>query len=183
MRNKIIIGIIVLLVIFMLVVRYLFRSGFNTFKEDIANFEIQLYDEFSKAKKNKLDSLQNDAKLLEKFNELFNDSLAISKKDTSFSILYLSEVLQFQLYSIAFIDCVEHCALIELRNEKVNNEIKKKERYYKRKFGSVFEEWYDNFKEDKLIDKLYDSTNCDKYYPKFQKYQLIRKPGLSSKGF
>ena len=53
MKNKILIGVALLLIIVVIVVRYEFKQKFEVFKTEIANYELNQLDNFRKEKENR----------------------------------------------------------------------------------------------------------------------------------
>ena len=99
MKNRILIGVALILIAVVIVVRYEFKQKFEVFKTEIANYESNQLDNFRKEKEKRIATLSSgDKKIFQFFTEQFDESKSISERDTTFSFLYLSETINTKLH-------------------------------------------------------------------------------------
>ncbi len=90
MKNKVLIGIVALLALLLLSVRFMFNSKFEEFKVSVQQYENEQLANFQQEKNKKISQLSNE-RMAQLFNQYFNESKSIIEKDSTFSFLYLSE--------------------------------------------------------------------------------------------
>ena len=114
MKNKILIGVAILLILIVIWVRHEFKETFEVFKTSVSQYETEQLESFKKEKESRVASLSNgDKKIYQLFTEQFDESKAISEKDTSFSFLYLSGSVKYKVASLKYIDCLNSKCLID----------------------------------------------------------------------
>lgn len=166
MKNKILIGIAVLLILLVVVVRYEFKEKFEVFKTSISQYETTQLESFRKEKENRIASLSNgDKKVLQLFTEQFDESKAITEEDTSFSFLYLSDKVKYKTASMKYIDCLNNKCIIDEQNEASQKLITAKEKELEKKYGETFSMWYPKLKDEKLLKKTNKSGECSNFFP------------------
>ncbi|OSZ81148.1 hypothetical protein CAP36_07910 [Chitinophagaceae bacterium IBVUCB2] len=166
MKNKILIGVALLLLSLVLLIRYQFRTKFETFRTEISHYETAQLEIFRKEKEARLLLLSNgDTKIYTLFTQFFDESTAISEKDTSFSFLYLRKNIKYKYASIKYIDCLNSKCIIEEQNEVNKKLINNKVSEFQKKFGETFSLWYPKFKDEKLLRKLNISDECINFFP------------------
>jgi hypothetical protein len=163
MRNKILLGIAILLVLLVLSVRYIFKNQFAEFEVSIRKYESEQLEDFKREKEIKIAQLSNEG--LEKiFNEYFEESKSIIEKDTTFSFLYLSESVKYKMGRLDYFDCLHQKCIVEKENETTKKQITLKEKELEKKFGSTFTSWYPKLKDEKLLQKTSRIGNCSGFY-------------------
>jgi len=163
MRNKILLGIAILLVLLVLSVRYIFKNQFAEFEVSIRKYESEQLEDFKREKEIKIAQLSNEG--LEKlFNEYFEESKSIIEKDTTFSFLYLSESVKYKKGRLDYFDCLHQKCIVEKQNETTKKQITLKEKELEKKFGSTFTSWYPKLKDEKLLQKTSRIGNCSGFY-------------------
>jgi hypothetical protein len=163
MRNKILLGIAILLVLLVLSVRYIFKNQFAEFEVSIRKYESEQLEDFKREKEIKIAQLSNEG--LEKFfNEYFEESKSIIEKDTTFSFLYLSESVKYKMGRLDYFDCLHQKCIVEKQNETTKKQITLKEKELEKKFGSTFTSWYPKLKDEKLLQKTSRIGNCSGFY-------------------
>jgi len=166
MKNRILIGVALILIAVVIVVRYEFKQKFEVFKTEIANYESNQLDNFRKEKEKRIATLSSgDKKIFQFFTEQFDESKSISERDTTFSFLYLSETIKYKVASVKYIDCLNSKCVIDMQNEKVKELIDEKEKELEKKFGETFSLWYPKLKDEKLLKKVNKSGDCSNYFP------------------
>jgi len=163
MRNKILLGIAILLVLLVLSVGYIFKNQFAEFEVSIRKYESEQLEDFKREKEIKIAQLSNEG--LEKFfNEYFEESKSIIEKDTTFSFLYLSESVKYKKGRLDYFDCLHQKCIVEKQNETTKKQITLKEKELEKKFGSTFTSWYPKLKDEKLLQKTSRIGNCSGFY-------------------
>ena len=148
MKNKILIGIVVLLALLVVSVRFMFNSKFEDFKVSVQQYENEQLANFQKEKEKKIAELSNES-LAQLFNQYFDESKSIIEKDTTFSFLYLSESVKYKVGRLDYFDCLHQKCIVEKQNETVQQQITLKEKELEKKFGSTFTSWYPKLKDEK----------------------------------
>jgi hypothetical protein len=166
MKNKILIGIAVFLILLIIVVRYQFNQKFELFKTSISQYETAQLDIFRKEKEKRVASISNsDTKLLNYFTNQFDEGKAIIEQDTSFSFLYLSDKVHYKTASINYINCLNSKCIIDIQNESSQKLITAKVNELENKYGETFSIWFPRLKEEKLLKKLNQSGDCSYFFP------------------
>ena len=166
MKNKILIGVAILLILIVIWVRHEFKETFEVFKTSVSQYETEQLENFKKEKESRVASLSNgDKKIYQLFTEQFDESKAISEKDTSFSFLYLSGSVKYKVASLKYIDCLNSKCLIDQQNEENQKLITSKETELTKKFGETFSLWYPKLKDEKLLKKVNKSGECSSFFP------------------
>lgn len=163
MRNKILIGIVGLLVLLLVTVRLIFKNKFEEFKVSVQNYEKKQLAYFKQEKEKKLAQLSNEG-LVQLFNEYFEENKSMVEKDTTFSFLYLSERVKYKMGRLDYFDCLHQKCIVEKQNETAQKQITLKENELKKKFGSTFTYWYTKLKDEKLLQKTSKIGNCSDFY-------------------
>jgi hypothetical protein len=163
MRNKILLGIAVLLVLLVVSVRYTFKNQFAEFEVSIRKYESEQLEVFKREKEIKIAQLSNEG-LAELFNDFFEESKSIIEMDTTFSFLYLSESVKYKMGRLDYFDCLHQKCIIEKQNETAQKQITLKEKELEKKFGSTFISWYPKLKDEKLLQKTSRIGNCSGFY-------------------
>jgi hypothetical protein len=163
MRNKILLGIAILLVLLVLSVRYIFKNQFTEFEVSIRKYESEQLEDFKREKEIKIAQLSNEG-LEQFFNEYFEESKSIIEKDTTFSFLYLSESVKYKMGRLDYFDCLHQKCIVEKQNETTKKQITLKEKELEKKFGSTFTSWYPKLKDEKLLQKTSRIGNCSGFY-------------------
>ena len=84
MRNKILIGVAILLILLVISVRFIFKNRLAEFEVSIKKYETEQLEYF-KIEKEKRITQFSDEGLLDYFNQYFEESKYIYEKDTVFS--------------------------------------------------------------------------------------------------
>lgn len=163
MRNKLLLGIAVLLVLLVLSVRYIFKNQFAEFDISIRKYESEQLADFQQEKEKIVAQISNDG-LEQLFNEYFEESKSIIEKDTTFSFLYLSESVKYKMGRLDYFDCLHQKCIVEKQNETAQKQITLKEKELEKKFGSTFTSWYPKLKDEKLLQKTSGIGNCSDFY-------------------
>ena len=163
MKNKILIGIVVLLALLVVSVRFMFNSKFEDFKVSVQQYENEQLANFQKEKEKKIAELSNES-LAQLFNQYFDESKSIIEKDTTFSFLYLSESVKYKVGRLDYFDCLHQKCIVEKQNETAQKQITLKEKELEKKFGSTFTSWYPKLKDEKLLQKTSRIGNCSGFY-------------------
>jgi hypothetical protein len=165
MKNKILIGIALFLVLFLILVRYKFKEKFEVFKVSISQCEAKKLIDFRKEKEFKIAELTNgDKAIFQRFSNQFNESEAIIEHDTTFSFLYLSDVLKYKAASVEYIECLYHKCLIDEKNESIQKVITAKEKEFELKYEEDFKIWYPRFKDKNLLKKNKITGGCNIFF-------------------
>jgi len=173
MKNKILIGIAVVLILIVLLVRYIFKDKFESFKTSISHYEIDQLSNFRKEKEKRVAELINGDKIIyESFTNQFDESKSMAERDTSFSFLYLSKDLKYNIASLNYIDCLNNKCIIDKENGINQKLISIKEKEYGKKYGQTFSIWYPKLKNDKLLKKVNISGDCIGYFPNIEAFSL-----------
>ena len=125
MRNKILIGIAIFLVLLVVSVRYIFKNQIAEFEVSIRKYESEQFEDFKREKEIKIAQLSNEG-LEQFFNEYFEESKSIIEKDTTFSFLYLSESVKYKKGRLDYFNCLHQKCIVEKQNETTKKQIKKK---------------------------------------------------------
>lgn len=163
MRNKILLGIAVLLVMLVLSVRYIFKNQFAEFEVSIRKFESEQLVDFQQEKEKMVARISNEG-LEQFFDQYFDKSKSFIEKDTTFSFLYLSESIKYKKGQLDYFDCLHQKCILEKQNEISKKQITLKEIELENKFGSTFTSWYPKLKDEKLLQKESRIGNCSVFY-------------------
>lgn len=163
MKNKILIGIVVLLALLLLSVRLIFKNKFDEFKVSVQNYEKEQLAYFKQEKEKKIAQFSNEG-LAELFNKYFEESKSLIEKDTAFSFLYLTKKVKYKMGRLDYFDCLHQKCIIEKQNEAAQKQITLKEKELEKKFGSTFTYWYPKLKDEKLLQKTNRIGNCSDFY-------------------
>jgi len=163
MRNKILLGIAVLLVLIVFSIRYIFKNQFAEFEVSIKKYESEQLIDFQQEKEKIAAQITNEG-LEQFFNQYFDESKSFIEKDTTFSFLYLSESVKYKMGRLDYLDCLHQKCIVEKQNETVQKQITLKEKELEKKFGSTFKSWYPKLKEDKLLQKTSRTGTCSGFY-------------------
>uniref|UniRef100_UPI0040476768 hypothetical protein n=1 Tax=Algoriphagus sp. TaxID=1872435 RepID=UPI0040476768 len=163
MKNKILIGIVALLALLLLSVRFMFNKKFEEFKVSVQQYENEQLANFQKEKEKKIAQLSNES-LAQLFNQYFEESKSIIEKDTTFSFLYLSESVKYKIGRLDYFDCLHQKCIVEKQNETAQKQITLKEKELEKKFGNTFTSWYPKLKDEKLLQKTSRIGNCSDFY-------------------
>jgi hypothetical protein len=166
MKNKVLIGVVILLILLVVVVRYEFKKKIEAFKTSVSQYETTQLENFRKEKEKRIASLSSsDKKILQIFTEQFDESKSISERDTSFSFLYLSRSITYKIVSLKYIDCLNNKCVIDDQNETTQKQVAEKEKQLERKYGETFSLWYPKLKDEKLLKKTNMSGECGDFFP------------------
>jgi hypothetical protein len=166
MKNKILIGISILLILLVFIVRHQFKEKFEVFKTSVSLYESAQIENFRKEKEYRIVSLSSgDDKVLQLFTEQFDENKAITEHDTSFSYLYLNDKVTYKTVSMKYIDCLNNKCIIDAQNEVTLKQIAAKEQELEYKFGETFSLWYPKLKDEKLLKKSDKSGECSGFFP------------------
>lgn len=163
MKNKILIGIVALLVLLVVSVRFMFNKKFEEFKVSVQQYENEQLTNFQKEKEKKIAQLSNES-LAQLFNQYFEESKSIIEKDTTFSFLYLSESVKYKNGRLDYFDCLHQKCIVEKQNETAQKQITLKEKELEKKYGNTFTSWYLKLKDEKLLQKTSRIRNCSDFY-------------------
>lgn len=163
MKNKILIGIVVLLILLLVSVRYIFKNQFSEFEVSVKNYETEQLESYNKEKEKKIIQLSEEG-LSELFNQYFEEAKSVIEKDTTFSFLYLSGSVKYKVGQSEYFDCLHRKCVIEKQNETALMQIDKKEKELEKKFGSTFTSWYPKLKDEKLLSNTSKIDNCSDFY-------------------
>lgn len=163
MKEKILIGIIALLIFILITVRLIFKNKFSNFELSVKQYETEQWESFNKEKDKWIAQLSGEG-LSELFNQYFDEKKFIIEKDTTFSFLYLSERVKFKVGQSKYFDCLHKKCTIEKQNDTTQKQIVLKEKELEKKFGSTFESWYPKLKHEKLIQYSSNIDNCSDFY-------------------
>lgn len=163
MKNKILIGIVALLALLVVSVRFMFNKKFEEFKVSVQQYENEQLANFQKEKEKKIAQLSND-NLAQLFNQYFEEGKSIIEKDTTFSFLYLSESVKYKIGRLDYFDCLHQKCIVEKQNETAQKQITLKEKELEKKFGNTFTSWYPKLKDEKLLQKTIRIGNCSDFY-------------------
>lgn len=160
MKNKLLIGIAIILLSFVLFTRMQFKKRLNIFNNEIEKFEQTNYEIFQSKKDHYLDSLNNNNDpYYTCFKSFFSDSSARKSVDTTFNYLYLKKRLQFESYDIAYLNCLlSSCQIINVNNE-VDEKIEAKKLKLENEYPLAYSELYPKL-NDKLNSKGTNYTKC-----------------------
>lgn len=164
MRNKILLGIAVLLVLLVLSVNYIFKNQFSKFEVSIRKYESEQLANFQNEKEKLAEQISNEG-LEQFFNQYFDERISIIEKDTTFSFLYLSGSLTFKLRRFEYFECLYNKCIVEKRNEIAINQIKNKEAELEKKFAGTFTSWYPKLENKGLVQKRDNIEVCLDFYP------------------
>jgi hypothetical protein len=166
MRNKILIGIVVLLISCVIIVRYFYKQNFEDFKNSVSLYESEQLKKFIEEKEKKYADLQfENPKIFQLFKAQFDEHKAMNQRDSTYSFLYLSGNVKFNSPSFQYFDCLQNKCIVDMQNDSTQQLIIIKEKELQRKFGEKFTLWYPKFKDDKLNKKINESENCKTFFP------------------
>jgi hypothetical protein len=163
MRNKILLGIAVLLVLLVLSVRYIFKNQFAEFEVSIRKYESEQLADFQQEKEKIIAQISNEG-LEQFFNQYIDESKSFIEMDTTLSFLYLSESIKYKMGRLDYFDCLHQKCIVEKQNEISKKQITLKEIELEKKFGSTFTSWYPKLKDEKLLQKESRIGNCSGFY-------------------
>lgn len=163
MKNKILIGIVTLLVLLVVSVRFMFNSKFEEFKVSVQQYENEQLANFQQEKEKMIAQLSSES-LAQLFNQYFDESKSIIEKDTTFSFLYLSESVKYKIGRLDYFDCLQQKCIVEKQNDTAQKQITLKEKELEKKFGNTFTIWYPKLKDEKLLQKTSRIGNCSNFY-------------------
>lgn len=163
MKNKILIGIVALLALLVVSVRFMFNSRFEEFKVSVQQYENEQLANFQQEKEKKIAQLSNES-LAQLFNQYFDESKSIIEMDTTFSFLYLSESVKYKIGRLDYFDCLHRKCIVEKQNDTAQKQITLKEKELEKKFGNTFTSWYPKLKDEKLLQKTSRIGNCSDFY-------------------
>jgi hypothetical protein len=139
MKNKILISVAILLILVVIGVRYEFNEKFEVFKTSISQYKTAQLETFRKEKENRIALLSNgDKKILQLFTEQFDESKAITERDTSFSFIYLSDKVKYKTASMKYLDCLNAKCINDQQNETNQKLIKAKENELEKRYGKTY---------------------------------------------
>jgi hypothetical protein len=166
MKNKILISVAILLILVVIGVRYEFNEKFEVFKTSISQYKTAQLETFRKEKENRIALLSNgDKKILQLFTEQFDESKAITERDTSFSFIYLSDKVKYKTASMKYLDCLNAKCINDQQNETNQKLIKAKENELEKRYGKTYLLWFSKFKDEKLLKKTNKIDECSNYFP------------------
>ena len=163
MKNKILLGIAVLLVLLVLSVRYIFKNQFAEFEVSIRKYESEQLADFQQEKEKIVAQISNEG-LEQFFNQYIDESKYFIEKDTTLSFLYLSESVKYKFGRLDYFDCLHQKCIVGKQNETAQKQITLKEKELEKKFGSTFTSWYPKLKDEKLLQKTSRLGNCSDFY-------------------
>jgi len=163
MRNKILIGVAILLILLVISVRFVFKNRLSEFEVSIKKYETEQLEYFKIEKEKRIAQFSAEG-LLEYFNQYFEESKYIYEKDTVFSFLYLSGSVKFKTGQFKYLDCLYEKCIVEKQNKTAQILIENKEKELEKKFGSTFTSWYPKLKDEKLLQKTNRIGNCTDFY-------------------
>lgn len=161
MRNKILLLIAAAIIGFVVFVRFSFKSKFEDFKLAVASIEKTGLQIVNSEKAKKLEFLKaNDTALYRLYATQFIDTMALSRKDTSFSFLYLSDKVSIKVAKIQYVECLYKKCIIDLKNEVALKSIEPKIISLQKRHVESFDEWYGKFKDEKLLKSKLVNLEC-----------------------
>ncbi len=163
MRNKILIGVAILLILLVISVRFIFKNRLSEFEVSIKKYETEQFEYFKIEKEKRIAQFSAEG-LLNYFNQYFEESKCIYEKDTVFSFLYLSGSVKFKTGQFKYLDCLYEKCIVEKQNATAQILIENKEKELEKKFGSTFTSWYPKLKDEKLLQKTSRIENCSDFY-------------------
>jgi len=163
MRNKILIGVAILLILLVISVRFIFKNRLADFEVSIKKYETEKLEYFKIEKEKRIAQFKAEG-LLDYFNQYFEESKYIYEKDTVFSFLYLNGSVKFKTGHFKYLDCLYEKCIVEKQNETAQILIENKEKELEKKFGSTFTSWYPKLKDEKLLQKTSRIGNCSEFY-------------------
>lgn len=168
MKNKVLIGIVVLLILLLISVRYIFKNQFDEFKISVQEYENEQLGKFEQEKEKKIVQFSEEG-LSNLFNQYFDETKSIIEKDTAFSFLYLSGNVKYKIGQLEYLDCLHKKCVVEKQNEATQIQIDKREKELERKFGNTFTTWYPKLKDEKLLQKTNELDNCSNFFTDLSK--------------
>lgn len=159
LRNKILIGVVVVLAGLVFFVRFNFKSTLSDFKETLSSFEKDKLVAFQMEKNNKLNSIK-DSSIRVLFAQQYNDSLALKRKDSTCRFMYLSETVSYNLPKTEYLECLYQKCSLDSKNDSCQKLIEPKISYLEKKYGETFTEWYSKLKKDKLLKQRSVTLDC-----------------------
>jgi len=163
MKNKILIGIVVLLVLLLISVRIVFKNQFEEFKISVQNYANEQLEKYEQEKEKKIDQVSKEG-LSDLFGQYFDEAKSIIEKDTTYSFLYLSGSVKYKIGQQGYLDCLHKKCIIEEKNKIIQIQIDKKEKELEKKFGNTFTTWYPKLKDEKLLKKSNKINNCSDFF-------------------
>jgi|JI6StandDraft_1071083.scaffolds.fasta_scaffold02801_10 hypothetical protein len=165
MKTKILLSLAILITVFVIAVRYQFRNKFESFKESVSQNELNEAQIFKKELGSRILLFSNgDDKIKLLFDKQFDENLAFSVRDTSFSYLYLNGTVTYRKLSNEYIDCLLNKCVIDLHNASSQILINEKETELGIKYGKTFEYWYPKLKDTHIVKKVSNAFDCSIYF-------------------
>ncbi len=164
MRNKILIGVVALLVVFFAIsVRVIFNYQFTDFETEVKQFEAEQMAIFNKEKDIKMAQLLNDS-LVVFVNQHYEEAKSVIEKDTTFSFLYLSGTVKYKMGRLDYYDCLREKCILEKQNAAAQEQITLKEQEMQMKFGNTFVVWYSKLRDEKIVQTKDRIGGCSSFY-------------------
>lgn len=168
MKNKILIGIVVVLVIILVVVRYRFSQELAIFNLELSIYANNQISKFNKAKDIQLGELAlKDKRITAAFINQFNVDSSFVIHDTIFHYLYLNKVVSFRCPSIKYINCLTSKCEYDLQNETNLLKIKNISNILVNRYNEDFTYWFDKLKDEKLIKKEDPLRDCSNFFKSY----------------
>jgi hypothetical protein len=165
MKNTILIALAVVLLLLVIVVRYVYKQNFETFKTSVAHYESGQLEKFNKAKEKKFANIQiENPKIFQLFKSQFDERKALIQRDSTYSILYLSGSVKYSSPSFQYFDCLQNKCIVDMQNDSTQQLIIIREKELQRKFGETFTLWYPKLKDKILNKKIDKSADCNTFY-------------------
>ena len=172
MKNKLLLGLAIFLMLSVIFVRYTFNNRFDNFKLKLAELEKNSLEEFT-ITSNEQDSIlaQGDQELYDFYSKEIKPINALVKADTVFSYLYLSKTQSYNIYSLNYIKCLINNYSLERQNIINRNLTQEYLSRLEKKFGENYSHLLDHFNpEDIKISKyplIAESIKCTEFFPDF----------------
>jgi hypothetical protein len=163
MKNKVLFGIAVLLLLVVCSIRFIFKNKLAEFEVSVRKYESAKLTVFQREKAIRAAQFSSEG-LEQFFNEYFEESKSLIEKDTVLSFLYLSESVKFKYGRLEYFDCLHQKCIIQKRNAATQKQIELKENQLENRFGSTFTSWYPKLKDEKLLKKTNRNENCSDFY-------------------
>lgn len=161
MKNKILIGIAVLLATVVFIVRFNFKSGLESFKLSVSDFEKKQMESFTAEKIKRIDFLRNnDTAIYKLYSSQFNDTLSYDLKDTSFSYFYLSDIIKYRVQKFQYIECLYKKCIVDNKNEISKKLIEPKALALEKKYVESFSKWFNQLADKKLLKRTKINIEC-----------------------
>lgn len=172
MKNKLLVGVLVSLIIMTISVRVAFNKKFEKFQISISNFESTQNQNYIKEKDNFISQLSvGDKSILQQFNEQYDESKAIINSDTTFRFFYISKKINYKKASTGYLKCLNEKCILDIKNKTVQSKYIGKEKEFKSKYKSTFDFWEKLLNEKKLTLRIKRLEECSNFFPEY--YELI----------